>query len=205
MKAHGYGADAVSPSPDGLPQVAVGWLREILRSEFAAEPTLDAAPRERGTSHHFDRDEWLRVVSRIRVLGFADQSTGPDGNGQLAMVLDHAWAAAEHDEPLTLVAVAIDTDGMEASVRDRALSAAAEVLGLESGSCGIVLRCSAPELLVVLPQVDAPSAEALIARTRDCLGTRARLHAGLAARNAEITSAEQLLAHARRALASARS
>lgn len=204
MKFDPTGADAALPAANGLPQAAIGWLREILRSEFAAEAEITAAPRDTKPSGGFRPEEWVRLAARVRVLGSADPPTSRAGEELLTLVLDRARAVVEHGEALTLVAIAIPAEDTEESECYRALSAVTEVLRQESGSCGIVLHRGALELLLVLPQVDGPQAEVLVVRARDRLGVRGRFHAGIVQCTAEITSAEQLLALAARALADGR-
>lgn len=204
MKVDAREAETGSPAADGLPQVAIGWLREILRSEFAAEPEILGEPRASSQPGGFCRAEWLRLASRIRVLGFSDLHTGLAGPAPLAPVLDRAWGVVEHAEPLTLVAIGVVADSAEESAQHPALCAVLEALREEAASCGIVLQCGALELTVVLPQVDAPQAEALIARTRERLGSRRQFHAGIASHTPEIASVQQLLTLSTRALAAAR-
>ncbi len=204
MKLDPRDAETGSPAGNALPQVAIGWLREILRSEFAAEPELLGEARASAQPGGFCRAEWLRLASRVRVLGFGDLHTGLAGPEALALVLDRAWGVVEHAEPLTLVAIGAVADSAEESAQHPALCAVLEVLRQEAASCGIVLQCGALELMVVLPQVDGPQAEALIARARERLGTRRRFHAGIASHTPEITSVQQLLTLTNRALAAAR-
>lgn len=200
------GADGVSPPADTLPQVAVGWLREILRSEFATEPELRTDPLSRNGERAVKRDEWLRILARIQVLLLTDPHTGLAGPGQLGVVLDHAWAISESGDPLTMVAIGLDMGGMpeEAGMYERLLCAAAKILRQDTQGCGITLRYTEYEFLLVLPHLELPRAEALVTRSRERLEGIGRLHAGIASYTPQHTSATQLLEAAGQALAAAR-
>lgn len=194
---------AGSPAADALPHVALGWLREVLRSEFAAEPDFRTEPLARSGDRGQRRSEWLRLLGRIEVLALTDPLTGLAAPGQLGVVLDHAWAIVEDGDPLTMVAIGLDR-AEDGGAYERALCTAAKILRQETQSCGVTLRYTAYEFLLVLPHLDRPQAEALIARSRERLGEMGRIHAGFAHYTPEITSADQLLEAAGQALTTAR-
>jgi diguanylate cyclase (GGDEF)-like protein len=146
----------------------------------------------------------IRLFERIRVLSLTDPLTGIGNRRRLDVVMEHSLGAARRGEPLT--AVLLDLDGFkmvndrEGHLRgDQILRLVARTLQEQLRGSDVVVRYGGDEFLMLL-QGSADGAEVLLHRVRAQLTGVISFSVGVAEFDDNITSAEQLVHKADRAL-----
>jgi diguanylate cyclase (GGDEF)-like protein len=146
----------------------------------------------------------IRLFERIRVLSLTDPLTGIGNRRRLDVVMEHSLGAARRGEPLT--AVLLDLDGFkmvndrEGHLRgDQILRLVARTLQEQLRGSDVVVRYGGDEFLMLL-QGSADGAEVLLHRVRAQLTGVISFSVGVAEFDDSITSAEQLVHKADRAL-----
>ena len=146
----------------------------------------------------------IRLFERIRVLSLTDPLTGIGNRRRLDVVMEHSLGAARRGEPLTVVLLDLDgfkiVNDREGHLRgDQILRTVARTLQEQLRGSDIVVRFGGDEFLMLL-QGSADGAEVLLHRVRAQLAGVISFSVGVAEFDDHITSAEQLVHKADRAL-----
>ena len=119
----------------------------------------------------------LRLIEDVRSLSLTDPLTGLGNRRHLDAVLQHAWAASQRGEPLSVLV--LDLDGFKEvndvhghHTGDHLLGVVAECLRREARGSDVAVRYGGDEFMVILPGGDASGARALARRLRERLHER---------------------------------
>ncbi|HEX8906636.1 MAG TPA: GGDEF domain-containing protein, partial [Longimicrobiaceae bacterium] len=147
----------------------------------------------------------IRLIENVRSLSLTDSLTGLANRRHMDVVMEHAWAAACRGEPLAVMVM--DLDGFKAvndqqghQGGDRVLCQVADVLRSEARGSDVVVRFGGDEFLAILPGGNAAAANLLADRVRARLAGLVGLSAGIAVYHPELSSPDDLVREADRAL-----
>jgi len=147
----------------------------------------------------------IRLIESVRSLSLTDSLTGLANRRHMDVVMEHAWAAARRGEPLAVMV--LDLDGFKAvndaqghQAGDRVLCQVADVLRGEARGSDVVVRYGGDEFLAILPGGSAAAALSLAERVRMRLNGSVGVSAGVAEYRPEISSPDELVRDADRAL-----
>jgi diguanylate cyclase (GGDEF)-like protein len=147
----------------------------------------------------------IRLIESVRSLSLTDSLTGLANRRHMDVVMEHAWSAARRGEALAVMVM--DLDGFKAvndaqghQAGDRVLCQVADVLRSEARGSDVVVRFGGDEFLAILPGGNAAAAHALADRVRARLGGAVGMSAGVAVYRPELSTPDDLVREADRAL-----
>lgn len=215
---------ALDTRGDGACHAAAPLFGDPATAQLAHVPVADEGLlvlTERREDRVFEPEDWdvlralalqaemalrrIRLIENVRSLSLTDSLTGLANRRHMDVMMEHAWSAARRGEPLAVMV--LDLDGFKAvndaqghQAGDRVLCEVADVLRSEARGSDVVVRFGGDEFLAILPGGNAAAAQALADRVGARLGAKVGVSAGIAVYRPELSTPDDLVREADRAL-----